>query len=106
LYRGVGGFLAVHPDHLHLRYAHRYYQEEKTQGTDGPARGSAVAGPTLIISILPPHVVGMTSKVVQVSEAQVTSREMRHPTLVHSAVVRVQHAGSSRWHQRGGGRFQ
>ena len=67
-----------------FRYAHRYYQEEKNAEPDGP--GLQFPGgldPDYFDFLYYAHVVGMTS---QVSDVQVTSREMRHLTLVHSVL--------------------
>ena len=67
-----------------FRYAHRYYQEEKNKEPDGP--GLQFPGgldPDCFDFLYYAHVVGMTS---QVSDVQVTSREMRRLTLVHSVL--------------------
>ena len=67
-----------------FRYAHRYYQEEKNSEPDGP--GLQFPGgqdPDYFDFLYYAHVVGMTS---QVSDVQVTSREMRRLTLVHSVL--------------------
>jgi uncharacterized membrane protein len=67
-----------------FRYAHRYYFEEKQNEPDGP--GLQFPGgldPDYFDFLYYAHVVGMTS---QVSDVQVTSREMRHITLVHSVL--------------------
>ena len=67
-----------------FRYAHRYYHEEKLKEPDGP--GLQFPGgldPDYFDFLYYAHVVGMTS---QVSDVQVTSREMRHLTLVHSVL--------------------
>ena len=67
-----------------FRYAHRYYQEEKNKEPDGP--GLEFPGgldPDYFDFLYYAHVVGMTS---QVSDVQVTSREMRRLTLVHSVL--------------------
>ena len=67
-----------------FRYAHRYYQQEQRNEPDGP--GLAFAGgldPDYFDFLYHAHVVGMTS---QVSDVQVTSREMRRLTLVHSVL--------------------
>jgi uncharacterized membrane protein len=67
-----------------FRYAHRYYHEEKLKEPDGP--GLAFPGgqdPDYFDFLYYAHVVGMTS---QVSDVQVTSREMRRLTLVHSVL--------------------
>lgn len=66
------------------RYAHRYYQEEMQPEPDGP--GLVFPGqrdPDYFDFLYHALVVGMTS---QVSDVQVTSREMRHLTLVHSVL--------------------
>ena len=67
-----------------FRYAHRYYQEEKRREPDGA--GLLFPGgldPDYFDFLYYAHVVGMTS---QVSDVQVTSREMRHLTLVHGVL--------------------
>ena len=67
-----------------FRYAHRYYQEGKTQETDGP--GLQFPGgedPDYFDFLYHSLVVGMTS---QVSDVQVTSREMRRLTMIHSVL--------------------
>lgn len=67
-----------------FRYAHRYYQEEKRKEPDGPGlQFPGGADPDYFDFLYFAHVVGMTS---QVSDVQVTSREMRHLTLVHSVL--------------------
>ena len=67
-----------------FRYAHRYYQEEKQNEPDGPGlHFPGGADPDYFDFLYFSHVVGMTS---QVSDVQVTSREMRHLTLVHSVL--------------------
>lgn len=65
-----------------FHYAHRYYQEEKRNEPDGA--GLQFPGqlpPDYFDFLYFSHVVGMTS---QVSDVQVTSREMRQITLAHS----------------------
>ena len=67
-----------------FHYAHRYYQEEMRNKPDGP--GLQFPGgldPDYFDFLYYAHVVGMTA---QVSDVQVTSREMRHLTLVHSVL--------------------
>ncbi|MES2398964.1 MAG: DUF1345 domain-containing protein [Pseudomonadota bacterium] len=67
-----------------FHYAHRYYFEEKQQEADGP--GLEFPGgldPDYFDFLYYSHVVGMTS---QVSDVQVTSREMRRLTLVHGVL--------------------
>ena len=67
-----------------FRYAHRYYVEEKQKEPDGP--GLQFPGgldPDYFDFLYYAHVVGMTS---QVSDVQVTSREMRRLTLIHSVL--------------------
>lgn len=67
-----------------FRYAHRYYHEEKLQEPDGP--GLQFPGgqdPDYFDFLYYAFVVGMTS---QVSDVQVTSREMRRLTLVHGVL--------------------
>jgi uncharacterized membrane protein len=65
-----------------FHYAHRYYQEEKRREPDGA--GLEFPGnlpPDYFDFLYFSHLVGMTS---QVSDVQVTSREMRQITLAHS----------------------
>ena len=65
-----------------FHYAHRYYQEEKRNEPD--RAGLEFPGklaPDYFDFLYFSHVVGMTS---QVSDVQVTSREMRQITLAHS----------------------
>jgi len=67
-----------------FRYAHRYYQEEKLKGQNGP--GLQFPGdlePDYFDFLYYAHVVGMTS---QVSDVQVTSREMRRLTMLHGVL--------------------
>lgn len=67
-----------------FRYAHRYYREEQQGEPDGP--GLEFPGgqdPDYFDFLYYAHVVGMTS---QVSDVQVTSREMRRLTLIHSVL--------------------
>ena len=67
-----------------FHYAHRYYHEKKQNEPDGP--GLQFPGgldPDYFDFLYYSHVVGMTS---QVSDVQVTSREMRRLTLVHSVL--------------------
>ena len=67
-----------------FRYAHRYYQEEMQNEPDGP--GLQFPGgldPDYFDFLYYAHVVGMTS---QVSDVQVTSREMRRLTLFHGVL--------------------
>ncbi|MBC7547067.1 MAG: DUF1345 domain-containing protein [Polaromonas sp.] len=67
-----------------FRYAHRYYQEEQRHEPDGPGlKFPGGADPDYFDFLYFSHVVGMTS---QVSDVQVTSREMRHLTLIHSVL--------------------
>lgn len=67
-----------------FRYAHRYYQEEKRKEPDGPGlKFPGELDPDYFDFLYYAHVVGMTS---QVSDVQVTSREMRRLTLVHSVL--------------------
>lgn len=68
-----------------FHYAHRYYQAEKTShsrdgaGLDFPGK----AEPDYFDFLYYSYVVGMTS---QVSDVQVTSREMRRLTLLHGVL--------------------
>jgi uncharacterized membrane protein len=67
-----------------FRYAHGYYFEEKQGEPDGP--GLQFPGgldPDYFDFLYYVFVVGMTS---QVSDVQVTSREMRRLTLVHGVL--------------------
>ncbi len=67
-----------------FHYAHRYYRDEKRHAPD--ASGLDFPGkldPDYFDFLYYSHVVGMTS---QVSDVQVTSREMRRITLVHSVL--------------------
>ena len=67
-----------------FHYAHRYYHEEQRREPDGA--GLQFPGgldPDYFDFLYYAHAVGMTS---QVSDVQVTSREMRHLTLVHSVL--------------------
>ncbi|MDB5869052.1 MAG: hypothetical protein JWP96_1384 [Polaromonas sp.] len=67
-----------------FHYAHRYYHEEKRGDPSGP--GLEFPGgldPDYFDFLYYAHVVGMTS---QVSDVQVTSREMRRLTLVHGVL--------------------
>ena len=67
-----------------FRYAHRYYHEEKQNEPDGPGlKFPGGLDPDYFDFLYYSHVVGMTS---QVSDVQVTSREMRRLTLVHSVL--------------------
>ena len=67
-----------------FHYAHRYYHEERCDEPDGP--GLQFPGgldPDYFDFLYYAHVVGMTS---QVSDVQVTSREMRRLTMVHGVL--------------------
>ncbi|MES2508529.1 MAG: DUF1345 domain-containing protein [Pseudomonadota bacterium] len=67
-----------------FHYAHLYYFEEKQHEKDGP--GLEFPGgldPDYFDFLYYSHVVGMTS---QVSDVQVTSREMRRLTLIHGVL--------------------
>jgi uncharacterized membrane protein len=67
-----------------FHYAHRYYFEAKQKEPDGP--GLEFPGgldPDYFDFLYYSHVVGMTS---QVSDVQVTSREMRRLTLIHGVL--------------------
>ena len=64
-----------------FRYAHRYYQEEKRKELDGPGLVFPnQANPDYFDFLYYSFVIGMTS---QVSDVQVSSREMRRLTLGH-----------------------
>ena len=68
-----------------FHYAHRYYFEEKLDEPDGPGlKFPGGLDPDYFDFLYYAHVVGMTS---QVADVQVTSREMRHITLVHSVLA-------------------
>ena len=68
-----------------FHYAHRYYFEEKQGEPDGPGlKFPGGLAPDYFDFLYYAHVVGMTS---QVADVQVTSREMRHITLVHSVLA-------------------
>jgi len=68
-----------------FHYAHRYYFEEKQGEPDGPGlKFPGGLSPDYFDFLYYAHVVGMTS---QVADVQVTSREMRHITLVHSVLA-------------------
>jgi uncharacterized membrane protein len=67
-----------------FRYAHRYYQEERRRAPGGG--GLQFPGgqdPDYFDFMYYAHVVGMTS---QVSDVQISSREMRRLTLAHSVL--------------------
>ena len=65
-----------------FHYAHRYYQEEQRNETGGAGlEFPGKLAPDYFDFLYFSHVVGMTS---QVSDVQVTSREMRQITLAHS----------------------
>lgn len=65
-----------------FRYAHRYYQEEKRREPDGPGLVFPnQPNPDYFDFLYYSFVIGMTS---QVSDVQVSSREMRRLTLGHS----------------------
>lgn len=67
-----------------FHYAHRYYFEEKQGEADGPGlKFPGGLAPDYFDFLYYAHVIGMTS---QVADVQVTSREMRHITLVHSVL--------------------
>ena len=67
-----------------FRYAHRYYQEEKLNERNGPGlRFPGDLEPDYFDFLYYAHVVGMTS---QVSDVQVTSREMRRLTMLHGVL--------------------
>jgi uncharacterized membrane protein len=64
-----------------FRYAHRYYQEEKRREPDGPGLVFPnQPNPDYFDFLYYSFVIGMTS---QVSDVQVSSREMRRLTLGH-----------------------
>ena len=68
-----------------FHYAHRYYFEEKQGESDGPGLNfPGGLAPDYFDFLYYAHVVGMTS---QVADVQITSREMRHITLIHSVLA-------------------
>jgi len=76
-----GSWLLIHTVYA-FHYAHRYYQDDATPddgGLDFPGK----AAPDYADFMYYAFVVGMTS---QVSDVQVTSREMRRLTLVHGVL--------------------
>lgn len=80
----AGSWMLIHTLFA-FRYAHRYYHEELQDEPDGP--GLVFPGkrdPDYFDFLYHAFVVGMTS---QVSDVLVTSREMRHLTLVHSVLA-------------------
>lgn len=80
----AGSWLLIHTLFT-FHYAHRYYQAEKATGSteeaglDFPGK----AEPDYFDFLYYSYVVGMTS---QVSDVQVTSREMRRLTLLHGVL--------------------
>ena len=79
----AGSWLMIHTVYG-FHYAHRFYQEEREKSPAGP--GLDFPGklePDYFDFLYYSFVVGMTS---QVSDVQVTSREMRRITLVHSVL--------------------
>lgn len=67
-----------------FRYAHRYYQEETLNARNGPGlQFPGGLAPDYFDFLYYAFVVGMTS---QVSDVQVTSREMRRLTLMHGVL--------------------
>lgn len=67
-----------------FRYAHRYYQEEALRNElGGGLQFPGGLEPDYLDFLYYAHVVGMTS---QVSDVQVTSREMRRLTLFHGVL--------------------
>ena len=67
-----------------FHYAHRYYHEEKQNEPDGPGlKFPGGLDPDYFDFLYYSYVVGMTS---QVSDVQVTSREMRRLSLIHSVL--------------------
>jgi uncharacterized membrane protein len=68
-----------------FRYAHRYYQEEQRKEPDGPGLAFPnQPNPDYFDFFYYSFVIGMTS---QVSDVQVTSREMRRLTLGHGILA-------------------
>ena len=83
----VASWLTIHMVFA-FRYAHRYYQaeliSEEQADADGPGlQFPGADNPDYFDFLYYSYVVGMTS---QVSDVQVTSREMRRLTLVHGIV--------------------
>jgi uncharacterized membrane protein len=79
----TGSWLMIHTVYG-FHYAHRFYQEEREKSPAGP--GLDFPGklePDYFDFLYYSFVVGMTS---QVSDVQVTSREMRRITLIHSVL--------------------
>ncbi len=67
-----------------FHYAHRYYQHDKANDAEGPSLTfPGDVEPDYFDFMYYSYVVGMTS---QVSDVQVTSREMRRLTLVHGVL--------------------
>ena len=67
-----------------FHYAHRYYQEEERREPDGPGLNfPGGLDPDYFDFLYYSFVIGMTS---QVSDVQVTSREMRRLTMVHGVL--------------------
>lgn len=79
----VASWLFIHTIFA-FRYAHRYYHEEKLKEPGAPGlQFPGGLGPDYFDFLYYAFVVGMTS---QVSDVQVTSREMRRLTLVHGVL--------------------
>lgn len=79
----TGSWLMIHTIYA-FHYAHRFYQEEREEAPAGP--GLDFPGklePDYFDFLYYAFVVGMTA---QVSDVQVTSREMRRITLVHAVL--------------------
>jgi uncharacterized membrane protein len=79
----AGSWLMIHTIYG-FHYAHRFYQEEREKSPSGP--GLDFPGklePDYFDFLYYSFVVGMTS---QVSDVQVTSREMRRITLIHGVL--------------------
>ncbi|MDM0018089.1 DUF1345 domain-containing protein [Variovorax saccharolyticus] len=79
----TGSWLMIHTIYA-FHYAHRYYQSEIDPKPKGPGlKFPGKAAPDYFDFLYHSFVVGMTS---QVSDVQVTSREMRRITLVHGVL--------------------
>ena len=79
----AGSWLMIHTIYA-FHYAHRYYQSEIDPKPQGPGlKFPGKLAPDYFDFLYHSFVVGMTS---QVSDVQVTSREMRRITLVHGVL--------------------
>ncbi|VTU32865.1 DUF1345 domain-containing protein [Variovorax sp. PBL-E5] len=79
----AGSWLMIHTIYA-FHYAHRFYQEEREKSAAGPGLDfPGELDPDYFDFLYYSFVVGMTS---QVSDVQVTSREMRRITLIHGVL--------------------